>query len=314
MKVITHNDIVGHGFSPSECYEWAARVIENKKKAVLPPKISLKPRSDVFFNTMPVLLPEVDRFGVKVVSRFPNRTPSLDSQILLYDLTTGECLALIDGNWITAMRTGAVAAHSIKTFAKNDFSVLGYIGLGNVATASLDVLSALYPERKFKVKLKKYKDQHERFAARFGDRANVEFEYCDGYTDVIGGSDVVVSAATYFEDDICKFSDFADGVTVVPIHTRGFTECDYLFDKIFVDDIGHVEHFKHFAEYKYVAEVCDVVNGAAAGRDNARQKIMAYNIGISLHDIYFASKVYDAVKDKIDKSVDLEPPTEKLWF
>lgn len=314
MKIITHNDIIKHDFSPLECYDWAATVIEKKREAELPPKISLKPRPDIFFNTMPVILSDINRFGVKVVSRFPDRVPGLDSQILLYDLRSGECLALLDGNWITAMRTGAVAAHSIKLFAKKSFSVLGFIGLGNVATASLEVLLALYPKNSFTVKLKKYKAQHDRFKERFKKFSNVIFEYCDEYTDVIKGSDVVVSAATYLDNDICSFSDFDDGVLVVPIHTRGFTQCDYMFDKIFVDDIGHVKHFQHFGEYRLVAEVSDVVNKTAEGRQNDIQKIMAYNIGISAHDIYFASKVYDALADQIRTTVDLEPPTNKLWF
>ena len=63
---------------------------------------------------MPVILPSINYGGVKLVTRYPKRNPSLDSEILLYDLKTGENVALMDGNWITTMRTGAVAAHSIR--------------------------------------------------------------------------------------------------------------------------------------------------------------------------------------------------------
>ena len=108
--------------------------------------------------------------------------------------------------------------------------------LGNTARASLDVLLALYPDRRLTVKLKKYKDQHELFAERFSPEKsdnykNVRFEYCDTFEEVIGGSDVIVSAATVFEDDVCADEYFKEGVLVVPIHTRGFTNCDLFFDK-----------------------------------------------------------------------------------
>ena len=74
---------------------------------------------------------------MKLITRYPERKPSLDSEILLYDLNTGENIALLDGNWITAMRTGAVAAHSVKLLAIESFKEIGIIGLGNTARAAL---------------------------------------------------------------------------------------------------------------------------------------------------------------------------------
>ena len=75
--------------------------------------------------------------GVKVVTRYPSRIPSLDSTILLFDADTGEKLAFMDGNWITAMRTGAVAAHSINLLEKKNIKEIGIMGLGNTARAEL---------------------------------------------------------------------------------------------------------------------------------------------------------------------------------
>ena len=57
-------------------------------------------------------------FGLKLVSRIENHIPALQSDITLYDAKTGELLAIMDGNWITAMRTGAVAALAARTFQK----------------------------------------------------------------------------------------------------------------------------------------------------------------------------------------------------
>jgi ornithine cyclodeaminase/alanine dehydrogenase len=57
-------------------------------------------------------------------------------------------------------------------------------------------------------------------------------------------------------------------VLVVPVHTRGFTNCDLFFDKIFADDTGHVDHFRNFKQFKYFAEMSDVVNGTAEGRES----------------------------------------------
>lgn len=230
MKIITFDDILQLDISPYECFEWVSNAIKEKKEALLPAKISLKPEIEgVFYNTMPVILPSINYGGVKLVTRYPKRNPSLDSEILLYDLKTGENVALMDGNWITTMRTGAVAAHSIRLLANPEFSVIGFIGLGNTARATLKVLLSVFPEKHFKVKLKKYKNQHELFQQVFSKYPNIIFSYYDTIEEVIKGSEVVVSAATVFEEDVCSDECFDEGILLVPIHTRGFTNCDLFF-------------------------------------------------------------------------------------
>ena len=51
------------------------------------------------------------------------------SDMMLYDAQTGKLLALIDCDWITTMRTGAVAAVSIKALRKSSASIYGFVGL-----------------------------------------------------------------------------------------------------------------------------------------------------------------------------------------
>lgn len=313
MKIITFDNIKNIGITPLQCYEWVSEAIQNKHDVILPAKISLKPEVDgVFYNTMPAILPFAAVGGVKHVTRYPNRKPSLNSQILLYDLSTGENIALLDGNWITAMRTGAVAVHTIHMLAISDFAVVGFIGLGNTARATMKTLLAVYPNRQLKIKLKKYKNQHELFAKRFSGYSNIQFEAVDTYEELIDGSDVVISAATVFDEDICPDKYFKEGVLVVPIHTRGFMNCDLFFNRVFADDVNHVKKFRYFDRFNSFAEVADVVSGLKPGRENDKERIIAYNIGIALHDIFFAKKIYDMIKDEC-LDVSLNAPKEKFW-
>lgn len=314
MRLVTFDRIKEAGITPNECYRWVTDAIAHKKDAILPPKISLKPEiPGVFYNTMPSIIPQLDAGGVKLVTRYPERSPSLDSQILLYDLQTGKNLALVDGNWITTMRTGAVAAHSASLLAVKDFSVLGFIGLGNAARATLLVLLSVYPEKAFTIKLKKYKDQHTLFARRFSEFPQVTFEMMDTYEEVVRGSDVVFSAATVLQTDICSDECFQEGVLLIPIHTRGFTNCDLFFDKVYADDVNHVKGFRNFSKFRFFAEVSAVVNGQAPGRESSKERILAYNIGISLHDIYFAKKIYDRIGGDCP-DISLNGPKEKFWI
>ena len=321
MKLITFKDIQDLDISASTCYLWAAEMIQKKKDALLHPKISMKPSGDIFCNVMPSMIKENGEYrwsGVKIVTRYPNRIPSLESNIMLMDGRNGEMLALMDGTWITAMRTGAVAAHSIMLFGKSGFSIIGMMGLGNVSRASLLVLAEQMPDRELHIKLLKYKNQAEDFALRFSEYSNLKFTIVDTYEEMVKGSDVVISGATYLPEDICSDDCFEKGVLVVPIHTLGFTNCDLFFDKIFGDDTGHIAHFRNFDRFKSFAEVSDVVNNIARGRENDDERILAYNIGISVHDIFFASKIYRLMEEKGLLSslpeVDLKEPIDKFWI
>ena len=318
MKILSHKDIVSLKIDPKNCINWVEDMLVGKGKVILPAKISIKPSDEIFYNVMPSILPENNAAGLKVVTRYPGRLPSLDSQIMIFDFESGKINALLDGNYITAMRTGAVAAHSIKLLAKKDFSKIGFIGLGNQARATIKVLAAILQNRKFTIKLMKYKDQHEifeRYVRTLSGTENITFEYCETYRDTVKGSDVIVSSATYFATDICEDDCFDEGCLVVPIHTRGFMNCDLFFDKVFADDTDHVKGFKYFDEFREFAEISDVLSGKSKGRTNDNERILAYNIGLSIHDVYFAEQIYRlATEAGIGTEIDLYPPTEKFWL
>lgn len=313
MKIITHQDILNLSITPSEAYDWSEFVIKNKNTAILPPKISIKPDTmeGVFCNVMPCYFGDFG--GVKMVTRYPDRAPSLDSQLMLLDTKTGVTKALIDANFITALRTGAVCVHSLLQFAVKDFSTIGMMGLGNVARATAIILFDKVKDRKLTVKLLKFNDEHQLFADRFKDCENVEFVFCDTAEEVVDGSDVVISAVTYAGQNLCEDKYFKPGVVVIPVHTLGFTNCDLFFDKVFADDYGHVKHFKYFDKFKSFAEVSDVVNGIKAGRENDEERILVYNIGIALHDIYFAGQIYNKMENSATE-VEFLPPAERFWL
>ncbi len=316
MKIIGFRDIQKLNLSPKLCYQWVEDAIQRKRDFLLPPKVHMNLPGNVFCNVMPGVVDGIA--GVKIVSRYPERNPALDAVLLLMDAETGEYLALMDATWITAIRTGCVAAHAIKHLAKKDFNTIGLIGLGNTVRATVLSLVTEYPDRELTIKLLKYKDQAELLIQRFENYSNLQFVIETDVRKVVGGSDVVVSGATYFPDDICADDCFDEGILVIPIHTRGFTNCDLFFDRVYADDTGHVDHFKNFDRFRYYAEMCDVVNNRALGRQSDNERIIAYNIGLAIHDIYYASHILSAVKE--DKrtfdqlsDADLFTPQEKFW-
>lgn len=295
MQYIDFETIKNLNISPTMCVEWAYNALLHKYESVLPAKTSIKLPGDVFINTMPACLPNIQKFGVKVVSRYPQRLPSLQSDLLLYDIQNGKLLALMDGLWITTMRTGAVAALSVKYLQKKGAREYAFIGLGNTARATLLCLLSILGNIKIKINLLRYKDQAESFIERFRDYSNITFQIYDSCFDLIRNSDVVISCVTVANELFASNDAFQPGVLVVPVHTRGFQNCDLFFDKVFADDKSHVCGFKYFNNFKRFDEFSHVLLGENEGRISNKERILIYNIGIALHDIFFASKIYDQV-------------------
>ena len=75
-----------------------------------------------------------DCFGTKLVTLFPGNPekniPVLNGIMVLNDAQTGVPLALLDGPALTALRTAAVGAVSIRHLAANDAQSLGIVGAG----------------------------------------------------------------------------------------------------------------------------------------------------------------------------------------
>lgn len=298
MKNITSQEIIDLNISPKECVEWVSQAFKLKSQSQLPAKVSVHPSGNDFFTTMPCLLPEeYGRFGVKVVSRINGRMPALKSDLMLFDSHSGELLALVDCDWITAMRTGAVATLAIKTFRNSSANTYAFVGLGSTARATLTCLIESCADEKLNIRLFRYKNHAEKIIEEYSHYANVSFSIADTMEELVTDADVVVSCITDAQGLLVEDASlFKAGVLVVPVHTRGFQNCDTLFDKVFADDTDHVKGFRYFSQFREYHQIEEVLKGETVGRASDTERILSYNIGLGLHDVYYASKIYDMLK------------------
>jgi len=95
-----------------------------------------------FFGVMPAVYGDV--FGAKLVTLFPlnagSELPTHQGIIVIFRAATGEPIAVLDGRFITEMRTAAVSAVATKWLAKKDASILGILGSGVQARAHIQAL------------------------------------------------------------------------------------------------------------------------------------------------------------------------------
>ncbi|MEY4729717.1 MAG: hypothetical protein RL020_875 [Pseudomonadota bacterium] len=93
--------------------------------------------------------------GVKIVNVFPDNAQSkiaaLNSTYLLYSNRTGQTLASIDGNQLTAMRTAATSAAAADFLARKDTAHLLVVGAGRIASLMPAAYSAVRKLQSVKV-------------------------------------------------------------------------------------------------------------------------------------------------------------------
>ncbi len=99
---------------------------------------------DGSFLFMPSYAPELDAAAVKVVDIFPNNVEqglmTSPAQVLLIDGKTGYVIAILDGTYVTQIRTGASSGAAFDLLAKKDCKKGALIGTGGQAAAQLEAM------------------------------------------------------------------------------------------------------------------------------------------------------------------------------
>lgn len=303
---------------PLELLGWTKEAYKNKDDYQMPPKPRLSQDDGDYFNVMPCLNEQENTAIVKMIGRHSIKRGEERSvmmgDMMIYEADTGILQALMDAEFITTLRTGAAGAMSALQYERKGTKTVGLMGLGNIMAVFADIYFAAHKNDHLKVKLLKHKGQEERLMKRLKKYDNLEFELVDSYEDLVRDTDTIVSAMTAYDGLFAPDEAFKKGVTVVPIMTRGFQNCDLFFDKFYTDDERQISGFKYFDQFKdKLQTTTDVMNHRAEGRVSNEERIMVYNYGIAVLDLLFASKIFAAAK-KSGQDVDYRYCTKKYFM
>ena len=154
---------------------------------------------------MPAYVPAARALGFKVVSVFrdnPQRgLPTINALVCLVSDETGQPLAIMDGTYLTALRTGAVSGAATDLLARPDARVLVVIGAGaQGVTQAAGVWSVRPIERIVAVDpsaeaLQRYKETLSREWPDLVSRL-ASLETTTVAADIVGDADVICTATT----------------------------------------------------------------------------------------------------------------------
>jgi ornithine cyclodeaminase/alanine dehydrogenase-like protein (mu-crystallin family) len=244
-----------------------------------------------FMGVMPVVTN--DAMGVKLVSLYPSnagtRVPTVMAVVLLMRPDTGEPIALLEANVLTAMRTAAVSAAVTKRLASPDSHVLALLGSGIEAKAHLEALSHVREFDDVRV-WSRTRAHAERFAAQHGARAT-------DAESAVRGADVIVTA-TPAREPILKGAWLKPGAHVnaigAPMPTWRELDDEAMTNLVVVDSREAVWQESGdiiLSNARIHAEVGEIFAGLKPSP--VSETTVFKSVGIAVEDIAAAKLVFD---------------------
>ena len=248
--------------------------------------------------------------GVKSGGYWPGNAekgiPNHQSTVFLFDADTGRAKAVIGGNLLTALRTAAASAVSIKHLARNDAKVLGMIGAGHQSAFQMRAAAA---QRTFEKVIGW--NLHPDMLPRLAETAaalGLPFEAVD--LEGMVEADVIITitssfAATLLDDHVspgthlaCMGTDTKGKQEVdAAILARATVFTDEIAQSVSIGEAQHAVAAGTLAETKIV-ELGAVINGVHPGRSSDAEVTLFDGTGVGLQDLAVASKVLEIAIEK----------------
>lgn len=280
--------------------------MEARGEVDIPTKVGVHPHgSDNFLHAMPAWVGGAQALGMKWVSFFPGNTargvPTSSATIVLNHAETGMPIALMEGMWLTNVRTGACAALAAKHCGPAQPRRLGLVGCGGLAEWALRCISALMPSVREVFVASASPASRRAFCESMGRAGPWQLTPVDDVRDAVAGMDIVVSAVPKLAaDHPIKGEWWTPGTLIVPLDVTGAWD-DRVYaraDRLVCDHRQNLE--RALARYRPAlaldaSRLCpmqDVVAGQIPGRRASTDRTLAFMTGVGSIDVAVAQEVY----------------------
>lgn len=262
---------------------------------------------------MPGYVEELDSMGIKIVSVFPHNIkkglPSVPATMVLIDGTSGEVCCIMDGTYLTQLRTGAAAGVATDLLARADAQIGALIGTGGQAITQLEAMltvRALTEVRIFDINLERTQSfvaQMQDVFANFGTHLRA-VETSD---EAITNADIITAVTTsrqpVFNGRLVKAGAHINGVGSYLPHMQELDEfIVQRADKIFFDSQEAV--LAESGDFiipltkgtitvdKFTGEIGKVISHTLPGRETPTEITLFKTVGMAVLDVVTAYQIY----------------------
>lgn len=260
--------------------------------------------------------------GLKI---YTSSREGLRFMIPLFRAKTGELLAILEGDYLGQMRTGAATGLATKLLAREDAGVAGIIGTGLQAKTQLEAIAAVRKIERVRA-FGRDAERRKKFAEEMQAKLHVPVEAAATAEEVVRNSDILVTvttaAAPVVEGRWLRPGTHINAVGAnFPQKRELDADAVVRADAMFVDSREQAKMeagdlILSFAEkperWDEVKELADLVTGRVAGRTSRDQVTLFKSNGIAVEDIVTAGRVYElAVEKKLGKRVNFWEEDQK---
>lgn len=267
---------------------------------------------------MPAHIKGKDIVGIKIVSVFPDNPklgkPSVPAQVMMLDPLTGEVCAILDGTFVTQLRTGAVQGAATDLLARKNARRAVLIGTGGQAVSQLEAMLTVRDLTDVAIydideqKAKQFTEAMKKHFSHFS--ANLYFS--QNFDEDIGQADIITSVTTSkvvtFNGDIVKPGTHINGVgaytpemheiprnivekadiRVLDTKEGVFAEAGDIIDPINQKRVSKNDFF----------ELGELVTDSQKCRQNDEQITLFKTVGTAVLDVYVGYDIYLKAKEK----------------
>jgi ornithine cyclodeaminase/alanine dehydrogenase-like protein (mu-crystallin family) len=273
----------------------AAGLVQN------PPKPAVRPRPDAFINAMPAYLGGSDRAGIKWVAGYEqNRSkgmPYIHGVFVLTDAETGRPLALIDGGWVTEMRTAGVSG-VVMRHVPDEPRRLAIVGAGAQGRRHLELLLELRPGIEQVRVFDAVPEASEVLLEAAGAREGVVASSAEH---ALEGADLVVTVVTLPVEPRLSAGNADPDAILLPVDYDDALGADAAnaASLYVVDELGQYASVadRHWSGFRGPdGELAEVVAGSLEVPATGRR--MFLNMGIAMDDVALGALCYDRGVDR----------------
>ncbi|WP_193368659.1 ornithine cyclodeaminase family protein [Pelagibius marinus] len=287
--------LAGLGITTGEVIESIESMIAGSARSAVwsAPKAVIQPGDGRYMMAALAAADDPALLAVKTVVLNPRNTErglaQINGLVTLLSSDTGLPVAILDGNWITAVRTAGLSATAARHLAREDSAVAAFIGAGVQARSHLAAFADIYPLEEVRIfaRGRANIDRLSEAAAALG----LSVVVCASPEEAARPADLLVTSVTYspalepfLDADWLKPGAFA-AVTdlAAPWKKESFTA----FDRLVIDDMAQEAALPNkLAPPEAVSgDLTGLVLGEIAGRESPQERSAFIFRGHALGDL-----------------------------
>lgn len=271
----------------------------------------------------PCYSPTDHRIIVKLLSQIKVRTdssgPTIQGVVILIDSLKNSVNALIDGSYLTALRTGASAGLATRLLSNEDSKVLAIFGAGAQAYTQIEAVLAVRNIEKvivYDVIDTSIDALITHFKTVTNDIAFLKGESLEDLKQADIICTVTNSKAPLFDSQMLKEGVHINAYGSYDKDMRELPDDIYVGARLYVDhkescfsetgDIIYPAEKGFINDDNYIGEIGNLIKGEIAGRINRTDRTIIKSVGVAIQDLTIASCIYDkAVKEGFGVDVGL---------